>query len=93
MLFRILLGINVITAAVMGYFFVIGLNDGSVSSFNTRLWLVTLLGIAAILGTGAWFRAKGRHSAANVVLMILAVPAFLFAAFMLAIIILQPRWN
>ena len=38
--FRILFGIDTLVAVVALWFFVIGLGDGSVSSFNMLLWLV-----------------------------------------------------
>jgi hypothetical protein len=93
MFFRILLGIDAIAAAVVVYFFVIGLADGSVSSFNMQLWLGILAAVAAILVGGFLLNAKGQRIAANLVLLILATPAALYGLFMLSIIIFQPRWN
>jgi hypothetical protein len=89
----ILFGIDLIAAAVLLYFFIIGIGDGSVSSFNMGLWLAMLGGVAAILGGGWMLQAKGHRGAAIGVLLILAIPAFLFGLFLLAVIILQPRWN
>jgi len=93
MFFRILLGIDIIAALVVVYFFIIGLGDGSVSPFNMQLWLGILAGIAAVLGGGLFLNTKGQRIAANLVLLILAAPSALFGLFMLSIIILQPRWN
>jgi hypothetical protein len=91
--FSILFGIDLIVAAVVLYFFVVGLGDGSVSSFNITLWMAILAGIAAVLGGGWLLNARGQRGAANGVLLILALPGFLFGLFLLAAIILQPRWN
>jgi hypothetical protein len=91
--FRFLFAVDVLAAAVIVYFFFIGLGDGSVSSFNMGLWLAILAGTAAILGGGWHLNKIGRRGPANAVLAILAVPALLFGAFMLLIIITQPRWN
>ena len=37
-LYRILLAIDVAAALVAVYFFVVGIGDGSVSSFNIAIW-------------------------------------------------------
>jgi len=91
--FRILFGIDALAALVLLYFFVIGLADGSVSSFNIQLWLLILVGVAAILAGGFVLNSKGSRAAANALLAVLAVPATLFALFMLTIILTNPRWN
>jgi len=93
MFFRILLGIDIIAALVIVYFFIVGLGDGSVSSFNMQLWLGILAAVAAVLGGGLFLNAKGQRIAANLVLLILAAPSAFFGLFMLSIIILQPRWH
>jgi hypothetical protein len=93
MLFWALFGIDVAVALVVAYFFVIGLLDGSVSSFNITLWLALISGVAVVLFGGWWLRAVGRPRAANGVLALLAVPGFLFGLFVLLLIIAQPRWN
>ena len=93
MFFRLLLAIDAVAALVIVYFFLIGLADGSVSSFNMQLWLGILTAIAAILGGGLLLKAKGQRIAANLVLLILAAPAALYGFFILSIIVLQPRWN
>lgn len=91
--FRILFGVDAIVALVAVYFFVVGLADGSVSSFNMELWLAMLGGIAAVLAGGWLLNAKGHRRSAYGVLLILALPALLFAVFMLSVVIFQPRWN
>jgi hypothetical protein len=75
------------------YFFVIGLADGSVSSFNMQLWLGILAAVAAIVGGGIWLNALGHRIVANLVLLILATPAALYGLFILSVIVFQPRWN
>jgi hypothetical protein len=55
--------------------------------------MALLGGVAAVLGGGWMLRAKGERGAAYGVLAILAVPGVLCALFILAVIILQPRWN
>ena len=92
-LFRTLFAINALAAAVLIYFFIEGLNDGTVSSYNGGLWAGTLAGLAAILGGGAALNAAGKRSASIVVLLILAIPATLFGLGLLAMIVLQPKWQ
>ena len=92
-LVRTLLGIDGLVALVVVYFFVIGLADGSVSSFNMHLWLGLLAVVAAVVGGGWMLDANGRRGAAIVALSILAVPGVLYALFILLIVIAQLRWN
>jgi hypothetical protein len=91
--FAVVFGIDVIVAGVILYFYVIGLADGSVSSFNMSLWLAILAVLAAVLGGGLALNARGWRGAANGVLLILAVPGVLYALFVLSLIVFQPRWN
>ena len=93
MLVRTLLGIDLLVALGIAYFFVIGLADGSVSSFNMSLWLGLLAAVATAVGGGRLLNANGRRGAAVAVLSILAVPGVLYGLFVLLIVIAQPRWN
>lgn len=93
MFFRILWGIDVVIAAIIVFFFLYGLVDGSVSSFNAGLWFVVLVTVAALLWGGHALRRAGREVPAMMVLAVLAVPGLLYGLFILSILILQPRWN
>ena len=93
MLVRTLLGVDLLVALVVVYFFVIGLADGSVSSFNMNLWLGLLAAVAGTTGGGWLLNANGRRGAAIAVLSILAVPGVLYGLFVLLVIVAQPRWN
>ncbi len=53
MKFKILWGIDAVIALVFVYFFVVGLGDGSVSSFNMRLWLSTLFTLSGVLSAAS----------------------------------------
>ena len=92
-LFRILLAVDAAVAAILLYFFVTGIEDGSVSSFNILLWLVMLGGIALVIGGAHALRSRGRKPAANLLLAVPAAPALLFDLFILLAVLLQPRWN
>jgi hypothetical protein len=91
--FRILLAVAAVVAAVVVYFFAVGIADGSVSSFNAGLWLAIIIGVVAVLAGGVALNAKGRRGAAMALLAILAVPGLLFGLFVLLLLVTQPRWN
>jgi|HubBroStandDraft_6_1064221.scaffolds.fasta_scaffold257086_2 hypothetical protein len=91
--FRILLGIDIVIAAVVLYFFAAGAADGSISSFNIYLWMEMLACVAAVLVGGAMLKAYGHNRLAKGVLMLLAIPAVSYVLFFLVLIISNPRWN
>ncbi|MCC6946127.1 MAG: hypothetical protein IT539_00025 [Bradyrhizobiaceae bacterium] len=93
MTFKILFGIDLLIAAIVLYFFLIGLADGSVSSFNMGLWAALLAALAAILGGGYALGAAGRTTLASLVLLVLAAPGALYALFILLVILSGERWN
>ena len=93
MAFWILWGIDAVVAAIFVLFFLIGIGDGTVSSFNIALWAGTLIALAGVLGGSLALRAAGHRALGMVLLSLLAVPAVLGGLFLLAAIILQPRWN
>ena len=93
MAFWILWGIDALVALVFVVFFLIGLGDGTVSSFNIALWAGILIALAGLLGGSLALRAKGHRGAAIALLSLLAVPAVLCGVLFLAALILQPRWN
>ncbi len=92
-LFGILFGIGVLAAGAVVYFFLWGLADGTVSSFNMHLWLAMLAAPAAVLWGGWALRARGRRGWANVLLLVLAVPALGAALIMLVLIVAPPNWQ
>ncbi|MEM7224117.1 MAG: osmoprotectant transporter permease [Pseudomonadota bacterium] len=92
-IFRILLGIDSIAALAVVYFFVVGLADGSISSFNMQLWIGILFAVAAIIAGGLAARRATKLVLANVVLAMLAVPAALYGVFIGAVVISGTPWN
>lgn len=93
LVFRAALVCSVLTTLTLAGFFVIGVADGSVSSFNLGLWLV-LLGAAGVsLWAGHALRARGKPVLALAALAVTAVPGVLAALFVLIILVTQPRWN
>lgn len=93
MMFRVMWGLDALVASVPLYFFLVGLTDGSVSSFNILLWAVLLFFLAAILVGSVLLRSHGHRIAAWITLLLLAVPGLLAAMFVLGAIVLRPRWN
>ena len=90
---RILLVFDALVAAVIFYFFLIGLADGSVSSFNGSLWAGILALVVAVLGGGWLLHKNGQRGAAIALLLVLAIPGGLYALFIALILIFQPRWT
>jgi hypothetical protein len=93
MRFWILWVIDTAIALVALYFFFVGLADGSVSNFNIGLWLLILSGLASIVGGSLWLKSAGHPGLATVLLLILAVPGFLYGLFLLIVLLAPPRWN
>jgi len=92
-IFRALWTIAVVVDAVAVYFFVLGIADGSVSSFNLGLWAVLLLGATAVTGGSLWLKKSGRPGLASAVAALLAVPGVLAVLLVLAMLIVDPHWT
>ena len=92
-LFWVFWGIDAIVALIALYFFFIGLADGSVSSFNMGLWLILLIGLAAVLIGSFSLKAAGKLALAKVLAGVLAVPALLFLIFFIVVIASGEKWN
>ena len=93
MKFWILWGFDALVALVFIYFFFIGLLDGSVSSFNMRLWLTILGVLAGLMGGTAWLKMRGHGVVAACFLSLLAAPALFYLLFIAVVLINPPRWN
>ena len=78
--------IDVLTALLIWYFFLEGLGDGSVSSFNIVLWLPMAMIPIAVLWGGMRLKAVGKLGAAKLLLWLLAAPAALLGGWMLLLI-------
>ena len=93
MKFWVLWGWDAILSLVILYFFVAGLADGSVSSFNIGLWLVIVLVVCAVMFGSLALRSAGRIGLAVALLLVIALPGLLFVLFMGLVIVTNPRWN
>jgi hypothetical protein len=75
------------------YFFAIGLADGSVSSFNIGIWIALLTALIIIIAGSLWLKAVGHPGLGSMLLLFLAIPGILYAAFLLIVIVSGSRWN
>ena len=73
-------------ALVFAYFFVVGLGDGSVDSFNIVLWIVILLVLTGVLAGGLALKTFERPGLATLLVVAFAVPSVLIGLFMLALL-------
>ncbi|MFN8354074.1 MAG: osmoprotectant transporter permease [Spirosomataceae bacterium] len=91
--FWVLWGFDALVSLVFLYYFLIGVADGSVSSFNIGIWLLLLAIITAILLGSMWLKNHQHLFAAKGVLCIMAIPGAIAALFLLIMLISNPRWN
>jgi hypothetical protein len=82
-----------IVTALAVFFFLAGLADGTVSSFNIVLWLGLLGVTVGVTGASLWLRRAGRTGLAILLTLVLAVPGLLAGLFALLVIVTNPRWN
>ena len=93
MKFWVLWGWDALIAAVILYFFLAGLADGSVSSFNMGLWLTTVAILAVVMIGSLALRSARRIALAVSLLLLLAIPGMLFALFFGAMIVMNPDFK
>jgi hypothetical protein len=91
--FWALWGFDALIAATVVFFFLWGLGDGTVSSFNIMLWLGMLAAVGLVVAGSLALRNANQTAAAYVLLILLALPGLAFTLFLAAVLILQPRWN
>ena len=93
MTFWIPWSIDLVVAVIAIFFFLLGLVDGSVSSFNMALWLLILCALAVIVGGSLALRSAGRTRVAIALVTLLAVPSALVGLFFLALLVIPVRGN
>ncbi|MHA4809747.1 hypothetical protein ACX0G9_16660 [Flavitalea flava] len=91
--FRFLLAFDALVVIIILGFFITGLTDGSVGERNAGLWFLIVAACIGILGGSWWLHGHQHPLAAKGVLLMLAIPSFLFAAFFLILLITNPKWN
>jgi hypothetical protein len=91
--FWVLWGFDALIALVAVWFFLVGLADGSVSSFNLRLWVVILGAVAIVMLGSLRLRTTGRLRQAMALLLVLAAPGLCIVLFFAVVLTVNPRWN
>ena len=92
-LFATLFALNVGTALVAFAFFIIGLADGTVTTFNILIW-GAMLGVLFSVPMAAWLlRVRGQARLASAVLVPLAGVAVLGGLALAVLVISAPDWR
>ncbi len=91
--FKIIWSLDAIVAVVVLYFFFVGVADGTVSSRNAGLWFFVVAALAGILCGSIWLNNYGQRGSANALLLVMAIPAFLFVLYFGIAIATKARWN
>ena len=68
------------------------MSDGS-AYYALGTWLFMVAGVAGLIGMSLALHRNGHRAAGLVLLLPVAVPALFYGLFILAVLILQPRWN
>ena len=92
-LFHVLVSIDALICAVVFVFFIIGLADGSVSSFNSGIWIGIWFALAAIMAGSLWLKANGRLVPGMLLLLVLAIPSLLCGLFLLLFVVTGAQWR
>jgi len=80
-------------STVIFLFFLVGLADGSVSSFNIGIWIAILAALTAVLVGSQWLKAVGHPLIGTMLLLVLAVPGVIYLLFLLVVITSGSQWN
>jgi hypothetical protein len=73
-LFWILWGIDALIGAIAVVFFLVGLTNGTVASFNLGIWIAILAALAVIIGGSLGLKAAGHPGFGMILCLVLAVP-------------------
>ena len=93
MLFNIVWGIDLIVALVVVFFFVVGVQDGSVSSFNIALWAGIFAALGVVVIGSRVLHRKGHRVLATLLAAVPAIPALLYGLLIVAMMFSGARWN
>jgi hypothetical protein len=92
-LFKIMWGVDTLASLIILYFFFVGLGDNTVSGKNIGIWLIPLGIIAVVMPGSIWLITHQYKISAQLLLLIIFIPALLFLAYMLIAICHKGRWN
>ena len=92
-MFGTLFAINVAAGLVALAFFIIGLGDGTVTSFNILIW-AAMLGVLFSMPWAAWaVRLRGRARLGTLLLLPVALLAVLGGVMILVMIVSPLNWR
>ncbi len=75
--FWIFWGIDALICTIVVVFFLLGLADKWVSSFNIGIWIAILAALAVIIAGSLWLKAVGHPVFGTTLLLFLAIPGIL----------------
>ncbi|MEP6784681.1 MAG: hypothetical protein ABI898_02955 [Sphingomonadales bacterium] len=90
--YRLLFVFDLIVVAVLGYFFLDGLQYASASG-PSAFW-IPILCVPIGLIVAAWLlQQRGKKALATLMLLVVATPPILFVLFFGVLLMTNPRWN
>ena len=92
-LFWISWGIDALMGAIAFVFLFIGLADGSVNADNIGIWIGAMAAMAVIIGGGLWLKKTGHTVLGTLLLLVLAIPSFLYGLFIFLFVISDTQWR
>jgi hypothetical protein len=72
---------------------VVGLDEGSISSYNAVMWAILVMVTIALLSGSYILKTKNKLLAAKWLLSVMVIPIFLYFLYFLFIIIANPSWQ
>lgn len=92
-LFRVSWGIDALVGAIAAVFFFTGLADKSVNADNIGIWITAMAAVAAIIGGGLWLKKAGHMVFGILLLLVLAIPSFLYGLFLFLFVVSDTQWR
>jgi hypothetical protein len=92
MMFRVLWIIDLLASAAVLIFLIVGLIDGSVSSFNIGIWIGIMAALAVVLAGSHKLKVIGRLNLGVLLLLVIAIPAVIYLLFLLLFIMMEGQW-
>jgi hypothetical protein len=92
-LFWTLWGIDALIGAIAVVFFLLGLEQGTISSFNVGIWIAIFASLAIIIGGSLGLKEAGRPVLGAILLLALAIPGILSGVVLLLVTVSNTSWN
>jgi ABC-type branched-subunit amino acid transport system permease subunit len=91
--FWIIWTFDLLGALVAGWFFCIGIMDGSVGADNIGLWLLIMAGLVAVLYGSVSLYRRCKIKPAYLLLAVLALPCLLMLFFIIMLVFSDVHWQ